>query len=144
MIPLEDVPEAIFAKPNVLWPGRGAMLLHYPVSRGKTMNVIGIAVQPAWHDEGWAIPTEPAEFQAQFDEYPPAARALLAAVPEGALFTWRLRDRDPMTNWVNGKLAMHGDAAHPISPFPRHGAVMALEAVVLVGRRLGTYEDRSI
>src|SRR3546814_2637419 len=74
MIPMEDVPEAIFATPNVLWPGRGAMLLHYPVSRGKTMNVIGIAVQPAWQDEGWAIPTEPAEFQAQFAEFHPAAR----------------------------------------------------------------------
>src|SRR3546814_8469087 len=35
MIPMEDVPEAIFATPNVLWPGRGAMLLHYPVSRSE-------------------------------------------------------------------------------------------------------------
>src|SRR3546814_4040962 len=99
---------AIFATPNVLWPGRGAMLLHYPVSRGKTMNVIGIAVQPAWQDEGWAIPTEPAEFQAQFAEFHPDARALLAAVPEGALFNWGLRDGDPLTKWVHGKYAMLG------------------------------------
>src|SRR3546814_19995368 len=93
---------AIFATPNVLWPGRGAMLLHYPVSRGKTMNVIGIAVQPAWQDEGWAIPTEPAEFQAQFAEFHHDARALLAAVPEGALFKWGLRDRDPQLGRASG------------------------------------------
>src|SRR3546814_2650360 len=79
------------------------MLLHYPVSRGKTMNVIGIAVQPAWQDEGCAIPTEPAEFQAQFVEFHPDARALLAAVPEGALFKLGLRDRDPLPNWVRSE-----------------------------------------
>src|SRR3546814_16192178 len=64
MIPMEDVPEAIFATPNVLWPGRGAMLLHYPFSRGQNMNVIGISVHPAWPKEGWAN-------QPQTDEFPP-------------------------------------------------------------------------
>src|SRR3546814_12285503 len=85
------------------------------------MNVIGIAVQPAWQDEGWAIPTEPAEFQAQFAEFHPDARALLAAVPEGALFKWGLRDRDPLTNWVNGQIAMLGDAAQPMRWEARRG-----------------------
>src|SRR3546814_19877938 len=79
IIPLEDVPEAIFATPNVLWPGRGAMLLHYPVIRGKTMHVIGIAVKPAWQVAGWAMPTEPAEVQTPFAEFTPHAHALLAA-----------------------------------------------------------------
>src|SRR3546814_19005556 len=124
MIPMEDVPEAIFATPNVLWPGRGAMLLHYPVSRGKTMNVIGIAVQPDWQDEGWAISTEPAEFQAQFAEFHPDARAPLAAMPAGALFNRGRRERDPLNIWMNGKLARLAVATPPRTPLHGTRAVM--------------------
>lgn len=144
MVPMEDVPAQVLAHPDVLWPGPEKMLLHYPVSQGTLMNVIGIARQPAWQDEGWSIPTEAAEFSALFSDFHEDAGALLAAIPDGQLFKWGLRDREPLLQWTKGRITMLGDAAHPMTPFLGQGAVMAIEDGTVLGRCIGaadSFED---
>ena len=59
---------------------------------------------------------------------------MIRSVPPEALFKWGLRDREPLANWVTGRVAMLGDAAHPMTPFLGQGACLALEDAVLLGR----------
>jgi salicylate hydroxylase len=40
---------------------------------------------------------------------------------------WRMYDRDPITSWVHGRVALLGDAAHPPLQYMAQGAIMAIE-----------------
>jgi 3-hydroxybenzoate 6-monooxygenase len=40
---------------------------------------------------------------------------------------WRMFDRDPISTWVYGRIALLGDAAHPPLQYMAQGAVMAIE-----------------
>lgn len=40
---------------------------------------------------------------------------------------WRMYDRDPIMNWVHGRIALLGDAAHPPLQYMAQGAIMAIE-----------------
>ncbi|SEG52818.1 salicylate hydroxylase [Actinacidiphila yanglinensis] len=40
---------------------------------------------------------------------------------------WRMYDRDPITTWVSGSIALLGDAAHPPLRYLAQGAIMAIE-----------------
>ena len=40
---------------------------------------------------------------------------------------WQMYDRDPITTWVHGRIALLGDAAHPPLQYMAQGAIMAIE-----------------
>jgi salicylate hydroxylase len=40
---------------------------------------------------------------------------------------WRMFDRDPIDNWIYGRVALLGDAAHPPLQYIAQGAIMAIE-----------------
>ncbi|CAM5507261.1 putative monooxygenase (salicylate/ hydroxybenzoate hydroxylase [Streptomyces spiroverticillatus] len=50
--------------------------------------------------------------------------------------TWVLCDRDPVETWVDGRVALAGDAAHPMLQYAAQGACMALEDAVVLGSLL--------
>ncbi len=41
--------------------------------------------------------------------------------------SWAMLDRDPITTWVHGRIALLGDAAHPPLQYMAQGAIMAIE-----------------
>lgn len=43
---------------------------------------------------------------------------------------WVLCDRDPISNWVDGRVALLGDSAHPMLQYFAQGACMAMEDAV--------------
>ena len=47
-----------------------------------------------------------------------------------------LCDRDPVDVWVDGRVALLGDAAHPMLQYAAQGACQALEDAVLLGSLL--------
>lgn len=49
--------------------------------------------------------------------------ALLDKVEEDTLKVWELLDMEPLPTWVNEKLALLGDAAHPYLPRKSYFAV---------------------
>ena len=54
-------------------------------------------------------------------------------------FKWALFARPPMETWVNGRVALLGDACHSMLPMLAQGAVMALEDGVVLARCLKQY-----
>jgi len=57
------------------------------------------------------------------------------------VFKWGLFDRDPMTTWTAGRIALLGDAAHPMLPFLSQGAAMAIEDGYVLGSVLADGAD---
>jgi len=134
LLDFNDVPEALLDAPYSYFVGPGRMLLFYPLRNRKLMNVIGIAHEPDWQEEGWIIPATQDEFVQLYQDFHPAVLALLGALPEDAIFKWALRDREPLPEWVQGRIAMLGDAAHPMTPFLGQGACLAIEDGIVLAR----------
>ena len=47
-----------------------------------------------------------------------------------------LVDRDPLERWVDGNVALLGDACHPMTPYMAQGAAMAIEDAAILSRCL--------
>ncbi len=54
---------------------------------------------------------------------------------------WVLCDREPLERWVDGRVALLGDAAHPMLQYFAQGACMALEDAVCLSHMLEVYPD---
>ena len=50
---------------------------------------------------------------------------------------WRMFDRDPIMNWVHGRIALLGDAAHPPLQYMAQGAIMAIEDGWVLAEHVG-------
>ena len=100
------------------------------------MNLIGCGRTETWEEEGWSIPATNAQFLEAYSDFAPHLLDLIRAVPDGALFKWGLYDRAPLDSWTLGRVAVMGDAAHPMTPFLGQGAAMAVEDAVVLARSL--------
>ena len=134
LVPDELVPPVVRERGSAMYQGPRRYLLHYPLRSGRIMNLIGCGQALSWEEEGWAIPATNEEFLHHYSDYAPELLALIRAVPAGGLFKWGLRDREPLATWTRGRVAMLGDAAHPMLPFLGQGACMALEDALVLGR----------
>jgi salicylate hydroxylase len=90
LVPFTRVPQAIIADPYALYVGAGRSLIHYPLRRQTTMNLLGNAQASQWQAEGWSIPATVKEFGSLFNDFPEPVRELIAAIPEPDLFKWGL------------------------------------------------------
>ena len=50
-------------------------------------------------------------------------------------------DREPIANWSRGRLALLGDAAHPMLQYLAQGACQALEDAVVLADALAAHDD---
>jgi len=105
------------------------------------MNVIGVAREPRWQEEGWTIPAAVEEFADLYGDFHPDALGLIRAIPPGALFKWGLRDREPLKQYTKGRVTTLGDAAHPMSPFLGQGACIAIEDAMVLARAFAAARD---
>jgi len=141
LVPFTRVPRAIIEDPYALYVGAGRSLIHYPLRRQTTMNLLGNARAAEWQAEGWAIPATVKEFLGLFDDFPDPVQELIAAIPAPDLFKWGLRDREPLAVWTRGRVTMLGDAAHPMTPYLGQGACMAIEDGMILGRAFAASQD---
>ncbi|KAI9372362.1 hypothetical protein BJX61DRAFT_507589 [Aspergillus egyptiacus] len=110
-------------------------LVVYPCRGGELLNVAGICPSnsetdtkdSSWHDAG-SIHQLLDTFSAFGDDLKEMCR-----MAEDVKL-WSLASRDPAPTFIQGKLALIGDAAHPMLPHQGQGAAQALEdAAALAG-----------
>jgi 2-polyprenyl-6-methoxyphenol hydroxylase-like FAD-dependent oxidoreductase len=108
----------------VVYIGPGRHLVQYPLRRGEIFNTVAVFASPAFRrgEQEWGGPQE-------LDE---AFGGSCEAVVRGLRSLWRDRrwpmfDRLPMDRWVDGRLALTGDAAHPMLQYLAQGACQAIE-----------------
>ena len=134
LLPMTNVPAGIMKLPFAMFVGVNRVMLHYPLRHRTIMNVISVAREPRWQEEGWIIPATVEEFAGLHGDFHPDAVELIRAISPGTLFKWGLRDREPLAQYTKGRVTMLGDAAHPMTPFLGQGACIAIEDAMVLGR----------
>jgi salicylate hydroxylase len=120
----------------ILWLGRKAHLVHYPLRGGAVINVVAI-VEEGFRPDGaeiWSRAGDRRFLGARFSGWQEAARELLRAAPDWR--KWPLFDCNPIASWTAGRVALMGDAAHPMLPFLAQGAAQAIEDADVLGEVL--------
>ena len=82
-----------------------------------------------------------AEFAADFEGWHPVITNFIQSGEQ--FFRWALFDRPPLRKWISKRIAIMGDAAHPMLPFLAQGAVMAIEDAAVLAKSLRNHSGLS-
>jgi 3-hydroxybenzoate 6-monooxygenase len=125
-IPLDDVAGSadLALDEVVVYIGPHCHFVQYPLRRGEVFNQVAVFRSGralAGLDE-WGTPDE---LDAAFASMCDAVRAGLPHLWRDRW--WRMYDREPITTWVDRRLVLTGDAAHPMLQYLAQGACQAIE-----------------
>ncbi|HWL48225.1 MAG TPA: FAD-dependent monooxygenase [Sphingomonadaceae bacterium] len=138
VIPMELLPAELVRPLGVNWVGPGGHVIHYPMRRGELMNFTSVVERRDWQVESWSAAGTNAEYHADYPGWHADVHAYIEAIPRP--FKWALIARPPMQRWVEGHVALLGDACHPALPFLAQGAVMALEDACILARAFTEFD----
>lgn len=116
--------------------GAGAHTVTYPVRGGALLNIVAVEEGPADLVEDWSNEGDAGLLRSRFSAWPRPVREALGAVQE--VRRWPLYDHDPLPTWSRGRLALLGDACHPMLPYMAQGATMAIEDAWVLADKLDT------
>ncbi len=117
----------------VVYVGPACHFVHYGLRGGELLNQVAVFESPKAlaGQEDWGTP----------DELDTAFAKAGGLVQDGLPFMWRdkwwrMFDRDPIMNWVHGRIALLGDSAHPPLQYISQGAIMAVEDGWVLGEHV--------
>ncbi|MBI1238594.1 MAG: monooxygenase [Alphaproteobacteria bacterium] len=122
-----------------VWVGARRHAVTYRLRRGTLANFVGVVERSDWREESWTARGTRAEVLGDFEGWHPIIRTLIEKAD--AQFRWALFDRAPLPQWSAGRVALLGDACHPMLPFMAQGAVMAIEDAYVLARRVSEGQD---
>jgi 2-polyprenyl-6-methoxyphenol hydroxylase-like FAD-dependent oxidoreductase len=136
VIPTEDMPADLRWNAATLWAGPKCHLVHYPLSGWKVFNLV-ITCHNDAPEPVAGKPVAEDEVMKGFAHVNERALKLIRHGKDWKL--WVLCDREPASNWVDGRVALLGDAAHPTLQYMAQGGCMAMEDAVCLGRMMASF-----
>jgi salicylate hydroxylase len=144
MVRQQDLPPALRSDEVTAWLGPRMHLVTYPVRGGEWLNAVCVVEGIVPRDpRGWDHAATLATLEASLGPVGTAARDAIRAMPAWGL--WVLHDRRPVASadeLARGRIALLGDAAHPMRPYLAQGAGMAIEDARELQRVLAVADDR--
>ena len=139
MVPQHSLPESLRSSDVTVWLGPDMHVVQYPVRQGDWLNVVAIVHgQRADADlSQWDHLANASDLRTALADTCAPLRDLVEAIDYWRL--WVLCDREPMRGaheQAHGRVALLGDAAHPMRPYLAQGAGMAIEDAAELGRCL--------
>ncbi len=121
----------------VVYIGPRCHFVQYPLRGGEMFNQVAVFQSPKAlaGEQDWGTP----------DELDQAFEGMCEPIQLGLPLMWRDRwwrmfDRNPILNWVHGKIALLGDSAHPPLQYMAQGAIMAIEDGWVLAEHVGAQQ----
>src|ERR1035437_7427863 len=135
-----SLPEHLRSGQITAWLGPQLHVVHYPVRRGEWLNVVAVVHGHMYGDaQYWDHSASPVELRRSLAATCSVLQELIGAIEPWRL--WALSIRPPMRGaheQAQGRVALLGDAAHPMLPYLAQGAGMAIEDADALGRALAS------
>ena len=110
VIPIDAVEEGSWRRAVSLWLGPRTHVVHYPVRGGREVAVVVIA-RAQWQGREWDAQADgDAVVQSLATSHAAIADALAMAARHAPWRRWALHRMPPLDDWVNGRVALLGDA----------------------------------
>lgn len=138
LIKQADLPERLRSRNVTVWLGAHMHAVQYPVRSGEWLNIVVFVHGDVPDDfQNWDHSANALDLKSALQGSCNALHSLLEAVPSWRL--WVMHDRPPMQGahqHAQGRVALLGDAAHPMRPYLAQGAGMAIEDAAELGSAL--------
>jgi salicylate hydroxylase len=138
VVPVDKVTDRQFLDSMVIWCGHDIHLVQYRLRGGTVLNNVAVFESPGFK-RGDKTFGGPDELYRMFEQAVPRVRDMLRFVSTER--NWILHDRDPVTNWTQGRATLLGDAAHPTLQYLAQGACMAIEDAVVLASEVARHGD---
>jgi salicylate hydroxylase len=108
-----------------VWVGHRRHAVTYRVGGGAYANLVAVVEHAQWRGESWTEQGTRDEAARDFHGWHPTITDIIESAEQH--HRWALFDRDTLPWWTDGRVALLGDACHPMLPFQAQGAAMAIE-----------------
>ncbi|MCC8975635.1 3-hydroxybenzoate 6-monooxygenase [Bradyrhizobium brasilense] len=140
VIPTEQMPEDLRWNAATLWAGPKCHIVHYPLSGWKVFNLV-VTYHNNAPEPVAGKPVSEAEVMKGFTHVHERAQNIIRHGTNWKL--WVLCDRDPDERWIDGRVVLLGDAAHPMLQYFAQGACQAMEDAVCLSHMLASHGDQT-
>ena len=139
MVPVERAAHLGIEKQSTAVMGPRLSIVFYYVSGGAKINWVAIGAGDDDSRESWSQTASKADVQKSFAGWYDHAKGLVDLTDE--LFVTALYDREPLPTWIDGRIALMGDAAHAMLPYHAQGAVQSIEDAWVLARCLALGQE---
>lgn len=132
-VPVADIAEPVDLSEVVVYVGPRCHFVHYGLRGGDLLNQVAVFESPKARAglTDWGTPDE---LDTAFAGTCDFVQQRLSDMWRDKW--WRMYDRDPIDRWVDGRVALLGDAAHPPLQYMAQGAIMAIEDGWVLGEHV--------
>ena len=139
LMPYELMPEELRWNAATLWAGPKTHIVHYPLKGWKLFNIVCVFQDKNRTEAAANVPGTQEEVLQRFSAVCDKPRSILEALSEWRY--WVLCDREPVSRWVDARVALLGDAAHPMMQYFAQGACQAMEDAVCLAQKMALHVD---
>ncbi len=125
-----------------VWLAPGHSVVTYWLRRGELFNIVGFVPAAEVQRESWTELGDADEMRAAFAESTPVVARMMQLAE--TTFITGVYFHDPAPRWVDGRVALLGDAAHATQPYLAQGAVQSLEDAAVVAHLLARHGRRHV
>jgi salicylate hydroxylase/6-hydroxynicotinate 3-monooxygenase len=122
---------------------RHIVIYYTTASRSELYFVTSVPEPAEWMTrESWSAKGDVKELRAAYEGFHADVRTVLEACPD--CHKWAILEREPLPKWSDGRVALLGDACHPMTPYMAQGGATAIEDAAILSRCLEAVEGEDI
>ena len=128
---------------STIWYGPDRHLVHYLIRGGEYLNVVGCVPCTDEVADKWSVTASAEDLVNAYQGWDDRVAAMLSKAKDDVLCSALYhRRRDPV--WMDGRVALLGDACHAMLPYQAQGASQAMEDAAVLAQELGRVTSEGV